>query len=95
MDTRELTVITEITKKLLPKTHRAFLFGSRVTGDNRLHSDYDLGITGPRPLTPREWGELHDAFEEATIIHEVDVIDFTPASADFKQQALQHTIPIV
>jgi len=92
--TREVEIITKITKKLLPNTHRAFLFGSRASGTNRPHSDYDLGISGPRALSLREWGELHDALEEAPIVHAVDVVDFYPASDAFKEVALQHTIPI-
>ena len=94
-NTREVEIIADIAKKLLPKTHKAFLFGSRAAGAHRQHSDYDLGINGPRPLSPREWGALHDALEEAPIIHCVDVVDFYPASRAFKETALRHTIPIV
>ena len=89
-----MEIITTITKKLLPKTHKAFIFGSRASGTNRPHSDYDLGVSGPRPLSPYEWGELHDALEEAPIVHAVDVVDFYPASQSFKEEALQHTIPL-
>ena len=95
VDQHELEIITTITRKLLPKTHRAFLFGSRATGENRPHSDYDLGIEGPRPLSPREWGELHDALEEAPILHAVDVVDFAAANDAFKERATEQTIPIV
>lgn len=91
---REFDIIKRITKKYLPATHRAFLFGSRAVGTNREHSDYDLGIEGPRALSPREWGTLHDALEEAPIIHEVDVVDLYPASNEFKQEALRQAIPI-
>ena len=90
----ELEIITTITQSLLPKTHRAFLFGSRVTGENRPHSDYDLGIEGPWALSPREWGELHDALEEAPIIHAVDVVDFAAANHEFKERAAEHIIPL-
>ncbi len=44
---RELAIIKRITRQHLPKTHRAFIFGSRATGTNRPHSDYDLGVNGP------------------------------------------------
>lgn len=87
-------MITAIAKKYVPETHRAFLFGSRAAGMNREHSDYDLGITGPRALTPGEWGALHDALEEAPIIHAVDVVDFYAASDRFKHVALWRMIPL-
>jgi len=94
VDEREIHIIKEIAHAHVPSTHRAFLFGSRAVGMNRPHSDYDLGVTGPRPLSPREWGDLYDAFEEAPIIHKVDVVDFYPASEEFKREALTHTIPL-
>ena len=94
VDDAEFAIIRRIVKKHLPKTHRAFLFGSRATGANRLHSDYDLAVTGPRTLLPSEWGELHDALEEAPIVHEVDVVDLYPANQEFKEEVLRHTIPI-
>src|SRR3989344_1427180 len=94
VDEREFGVIKGITKELLPKTHRAFLFGSRATGTNRPHPDYDLGVEGPRPLSPREWGALHDAFEEAPIIHEVDVVDLYPSSEEFKKEALRDAVAL-
>ena len=95
VDTREIDIIKDIAKRYTPATHRAFLFGSRASGTNRPHSDYDLGLIGPRPLSPREWGDLHDAFEEAPIIHAVDVVDFYPASEDFKREALTHTVTLI
>lgn len=94
VEEREFETIKRITKRLVPKTHRAFLFGSRAVGTNRLHSDYDVGVSGPRALSPREWGALHDAFEEAPIIHEVDVVDLYPASEEFKKEALKDAVPI-
>lgn len=94
VDQREFDVIRGITKNLMPKSHRAFLFGSRATGTNRRHSDYDIGVSGPRPLSPREWGALHDAFEEAPIIHEVDVVDMYDANKEFKEEALKDAVPI-
>lgn len=93
-DKQEIAIIARITERLLPKTHRAFLFGSRAVGTAKPHSDYDLGVIGPRPLSVREWGALNDAFEEAPIIHAVDVVDFYPASDSFKKVALRRTIPI-
>lgn len=94
VEQKEIEIIKKIARQYVPKTHKAFIFGSRATGSNRPHSDYDLGISGPRPLTPREWGTLHDALEEAPIIHVVDVVDFNPASTEFKEEALKRTIPI-
>lgn len=93
-DDREFEIIKRITRQYLPKTHRAFLFGSRAAATNRPHSDYDLGISGPRALLPNEWGALHDALEEAPIIHEVDVVDLYPASEEFRKEALRDAVPI-
>jgi uncharacterized protein len=60
----------------LPKSNKAWVFGSRVTGRARRYSDLDLAINAGRRLTLDEFAKLTEAFGESDLPYEVDLIDW-------------------
>lgn len=78
-----------IAKYIDPDKAFVFLFGSRAWGEGRPASDYDIGIyTGekiPLSVIARIEGEL----EEYPIPVDVDVVDFSTATEEFKEIALR------
>ena len=70
---------------------RIFLFGSRVTGNIKRTSDFDIGIEG---LNRQEFLKLRlridNAVQESNILHSVDVVDFSSADDQFVQVAGKH-----
>jgi len=90
----ENQIKTIIFKYLPPQEYQIFLYGSRAAGRARKWSDYDIGIIGkkhiPSPTITVIEEELENSFD---IPYNVDVVDFSQVSKDFKQVALQKTIP--
>lgn len=63
-----------------------YVFGSRASNRSRKFSDLDLALVPAQPLDWRVLAQLREAFEESDLPITVDVIDWTLASAPFKQQ---------
>ncbi|MEI7579437.1 MAG: nucleotidyltransferase domain-containing protein [bacterium] len=90
----DLEIIKTITTKYLDtKANRAFIFGSRATGQASKYSDYDLGIDGQK-LKSELYFELISAFEESDLHVKVDVVDFNNVSEVFRTNAMQSIIPL-
>jgi type I restriction enzyme S subunit len=60
-------------------------FGSRVRGEAKPWSDLDLVIIGDARMTPRELGELREAFEESTLPMRIDLVDWHATSPAFRE----------
>lgn len=89
LDNNTLKTLKSIVSSYLPdNSYYAFLFGSRVTKNNRPFSDIDLGILGPKPLPTKNYANLVQALEDSDIPYRTDVVDFTFVSDKFKKQAL-------
>ncbi len=87
--------IKQIVSQYLPdNSFKIFIFGSRAAGNNRPFSDIDLGINGPRPLSPKEYITLREAFDESDLPYRVDLVDFKQVSDKFKQISLNKVISI-
>lgn len=95
LNTSTTNTLKQIVRKYLPdESYRAFIFGSRVVGNNRKFSDIDLGIHGPKSLSPKEYITIKNEFEDSDIPYRVDLVDFTNVSAKFKQVSLRNIINI-
>ena len=99
MDTRRMldTKTIDFLKKTLrlyisDGRYKTFIFGSRATQTNRKYSDIDLGISGPVPLSSKQYIQIKDALEESDLPYKVDVVDFSEVSEEFKKVALRSTI---
>ena len=69
---------------------RIVLFGSRVNGELKRSSDFDIGIEG---LGRREFLRLKrritEAVEKSSVPHFVDVVDLSTADKKFRDIALR------
>ena len=92
LDQKATQLIKRIIRTYLPDTsYKTFIFGSRATGTNRTFSDIDLGIEGPKSLTPQEYMCIQNALEDSDIPYRVDLVDFKNASEEFRKIST-HTI---
>lgn len=83
-----------IFEHLSPKDYQVFVYGSRAAGRARKWSDYDIGILGDRPVPDRVIMNIEEKLEESTdILYNVDLVDFSTVSQDFKSIAMQKIIP--
>ena len=69
--------------------HRVFLFGSRVTGDARPHSDFDIGVEGDTPLPLNDFYAIEDELDDLPTLYKIDWVDFNRASPRFRERATQ------
>jgi hypothetical protein len=69
-----------------------YLFGSSATGATRRASDIDVAVEPRRPLPSRVLADLRETLEESTIPYEVDVVDLSEASPQFRQRVKREGI---
>ena len=67
--------------------HRVFLFGSRATGDARLHSDFDIGVMDDVPLSLKDFYAIEDLLDDLPTLYKIDWVDFNRASPRFSERA--------
>ena len=60
------------------------VFGSRVTGKAKPHSDLDLVVMTASPLPPLRLADLKDAFSDSDLPFRVDVLDWQTLSVEFR-----------
>lgn len=72
------------------KGYKVFLFGSRVVGQVRERSDFDVGVLGDEPLPVDLFFAIEDAFDQLPTLHVIDWVDFGRVSPKFRQEALKH-----
>ena len=70
------------------KEYQAFIFGSRVIGKAKKFSDYDVGIWSKKPVPWHILSKIENALEESDLPYNVDVVDFSLVSKNFKKLAL-------
>lgn len=63
-----------------------YLFGSRATGTARTSSDLDIGVLPTGPVPADTLARLHERFEESTIPYDVDVVDLSHVSPEFRER---------
>jgi predicted nucleotidyltransferase len=76
--------------KELLQGHRVVLYGSRVHGNPRPRSDFDIGVWGTEPLPLKAFYKLEDMMEELPTLYKIDLVDLNRTSEEFQQQALRH-----
>jgi uncharacterized protein len=68
------------------------LFGSRATGTEHRHSDFDVGVLpGPR-FEQARLSALREVLEELNIPYVVELVDLSLTSAQFRDKALAEAI---
>jgi len=87
--------ISRIAQKYLDLSkYRVFYFGSRVQKNNATHSDIDIGIDGPKPLSPKVKFAIKDELEQLPTLLKFDLVDFRGVSESFRKVALQKIKPL-
>ena len=71
-----------------------WLFGSRTTGTAKPHSDLDLVLVTPQPLTTLRMADLRAAFEESALPIKVDLVDWSLISPEFREVIKQQAVVI-
>lgn len=80
--------LNRIIFKYLDKNNwTAFFFGSRIEGRNSLASDIDIGIEGPKSVSPEVMFKIKEEIEEIPTLYSFDIVDFNIVSENFKQKA--------
>lgn len=64
-----------------------FLFGSMAEGRGKRYSDYDVGLWGRRPISYGTLAKMEEELEGLPV--DVELVDFTAVSQDFRRVALQ------
>lgn len=77
-----------ISKFLNLAEYKVFIFGSRATGEAKKFSDYDIGIIGKKPVRGDILAMIEEALEESDLLYNVDIVDFSLISSNFKKIAL-------
>jgi uncharacterized protein len=78
-------LVLEILRANLPPATKAWVFGSRATGQARPYSDLDLAIDAGRPLSLDERAILTEAFGDSDLPYKVDVVDWDGIDDRFRQ----------
>lgn len=79
-ENRNQRLAREIVRQLIaPHEARVVLFGSRARGDARTYSDIDLAVFPRGELPPARLSALREAFEESSLLVDVDVVDMRSA----------------
>ena len=78
-----LEIIKRILKEYVPGCD-VRVFGSRVNGTAKKHSDLDLAVVGKEKIPTRKMNALREAFEDSDLPIRVDVLDWHAISADFR-----------
>jgi predicted nucleotidyltransferase len=91
----DLDDVIAILKRRRPAAeYRAFLFGSRASGESQSSSDWDIGILGPEPLRGAVLETIRGDLEDLPTLHSFDVVDLAAVSAEFRRAALSHATPL-
>jgi len=79
-----LNLVKDILKNTVPNSE-VRVFGSRVNGTNRKHSDLDLALIGKEKFGISILGNVKEAFMESTLPFRVDVLDYNAVSENFRK----------
>lgn len=89
-EVKQLIKKTVIGFKPRLKKHNVFFFGSRVSGQKRQRSDFDVGIEGSAPLPVETLSDLRDALDDLPTLYRIDLVDFARTAPTFLQEARLH-----
>jgi predicted nucleotidyltransferase len=79
-----LEIIKAILKQYTPGCE-VRIFGSRVTGKAKIHSDLDLALACEQKIASKFLSLLQAAFEESDLPFRVDVLDWKAISPEFRK----------
>ena len=83
-------ILSIITKYLDTSEYKVFFFGSRVSGKGTDHSDIDIGIEGPFPISPEIKLRIEEEIENLPILYKIEIVDFKRVPSKFREVALRN-----
>jgi len=79
-----------VQKSLDLHIYKLFIFGSEASGVADRHSDIDIGILGPQPVSGTVMQQVREDLERLRTLRPFDVVDFSRVDESFKAEALEH-----
>ena len=86
---RELQIVKDILSRYIP-SYPVWVFGSRVTGDNKQFSDLDLAIISDEAVPVETFAKLREAFSESDLTFKVNLIDWATIDESFRKIIRTH-----
>ncbi len=86
--------IARTLRPLLPRTHRALLFGSRATRHASIRSDWDIGVVGPTSVDGAVLERMREALEQLPTLRTFDVLDLLTAPPELRERALAEGVAL-
>jgi|LauGreSuBDMM15SN_2_FD.fasta_scaffold24162_2 type I restriction enzyme S subunit len=80
MDSKHLSIVKDILKQSI-SGKLVWVYGSRIRGTSKKHSDLDLVVFG---LDSKKFSELKEAFEESNLPFRVDLLDWNKIPESFQ-----------
>jgi len=65
-----------------------YFFGSRINGQARERSDFDVAIDGSLPVEPRLFARIRTALDELPTLYQVDLVDLASVPASVRSEML-------
>ena len=90
LNSAEKIIKNTVFKFLDPKEYEIFVFGSRAHGGAKKYSDYDIGITGKKPVSSLSKIFIEENLEESNLPYKVDIVDFAKIPKKFKKVAMSN-----
>ncbi len=81
-----------VAKQLAGHAVDAYLFGSRAKGTATRHSDIDIALFSKSIMPLALASHLRETFEESTIPYQVDIVDLSTVSENFRKKVLQEGV---
>lgn len=93
LDDKNLNIVKHILNKSIPD-RKVVIFGSRVKGNIKPHSDIDLCILGNETLSLLQIAKLKEAFSNSDLPVRVDIVEWSNITPEFQQVIEKGSEPI-
>lgn len=87
-------LVLNILRADLPRSTKAWVFGSRATGRARRYSDLDLAIDAGRQLTLDDIASLNEAFSDSDLPYRVDIVDWHNIDDRWRQMIMTERVAL-
>jgi predicted nucleotidyltransferase len=84
ISSQHLDQVRDILRQIVPGVE-VLVFGSRVHGKAKPHSDLDLVLRGDDKISDQRMGELQESFSESDLPFRVDLVDWNGISPEFQK----------
>lgn len=93
VDENDLAFITDTLKHKIPKA-KFWAFGSRIKGNSKPYSDFDIAIVSDKPISLITLSEIDEIFSNSDLPFKIDLIDWHRISPEFQQLILKQYVAL-